>query len=804
MTLSVRWRKLGRDFSAVQGRVLMAVAAIAVGIFAVATISSAYAVLTREIERNYVAINPGSALIDLGAVSPRVVEAVRRRPDIAAAEAGSIVTARVEYKPDEWVRLLVFVVPDFNELRINKVYPQRGAVVPPPGTLLLEREALAFLGGKIGDRIRVQTPTGPKMWVPVSGTVHDPSLAPASQEQSGYAYVTPETFARLGGATTPEVLKVVVRDALHDQDRVNAVVANLAHDLQAQGLTIHQIQLPPTGRHPHQSQMTAVLSMFIIFAFLALALSAVLAASMIDGLLAQQVRQIAVMKAIGARSRQIFALYLTGILAITALAVVIGLPLGVLAGQAFSDVIARLLNFDIASHAVPWQLVTGLAAVGLALPLAFATLPIGRASRATVREALSDFGVSRQAFGGNLFDVLLTRVRGLDRTLILGIRNAFRRRGRLALTLLLLGSAGGMFLASLSVQKAWSYFIASSAADRDYDLELRFDRPTPTGPLLAEIAAVPGVAKVEPWNVTFAAKGRPDGLTVVRTYPDDGHGNLEFRSMPRVDRLSRLVFLEGARPPAETSASILLNQGAQRLLGGPHAGDRVALTVNGRTATYQVAGVVRQIVTLPAVFAPSAAYERATHSEGLTGAVRLVTRRHDAAAISQAAKAIESRLEGLGVRVTLSLSETQVDSAVDGHVKILVVSLIAMSILMAVVGLLGLASALGSAVSERTREFGVMRTIGGTQAVIVRNVVAEGVCIALLSILITVALAAPLAAGIGRLVGTMSFGLPLPLMLSMPALGIWLGITLFGAVAASVAPALGAARLTVRETLAHV
>lgn len=805
MNLSVRWRKLIRDFYAVRGRVLMATTAIAVGIFAVAAISSAYAILTREIAHNYIATNPGSALIDLGAVDPATVAEVRARPEISAAEAGSVVTARVELRPNEWARMLLFVVPDFAQYDVNRVYPEAGAYPPPEGTILLEREALNFLGVSIGDSIRVETPTGERTTIRVSGTVHDPSLAPAGQEQTGYGYLTPATLARLGGSSAPpDTLKVVVREALHDQAKVDATVIGLARDLLAEGLAVHQIQLPPTGRHPHQTQMAALLGMFIVFAILALALSAVLTASMIDGLLAQQVRQIAVMKAIGARSSQIAGLYLAGILTIAVLGVVIGVPLGYLGGRALSEVVAQLLNFDIASHAVsPW-LIAGLVAVGLFVPLGFAVIPIRRAARATVREALSDYSVSRDVFGGGALDKLLARVRGLDRTLILGIRNAFRRRGRLLLTLCLLGAAGGMFLASLSVQKAWTTFVDASARDRDYDLELRFDRPTDTRYVLTALGAVPGVARAEPWSITSAAGARPDGLVVVRSYPDGGHGILEFRSLPAPDRLAHLTLLEGASPSAGDNDSVLINQSAQRLLGGVRAGDEISLIVDDRPAVFRVAGVVRQIFALAAIYAPAAAYQRTTKTEGLTNAVRVTTTRHDRTSISNVAATAEAKLRAAGVRVTLSLSETQMGSAVDGHVRVLVVNLVLMAVLMAIVGLLGLASALGTAVSERTREFGIMRTIGGTKRVIVRNIVAEGVFTALLSVVLAITLGVPLAAGIGRLVGEMSFDLPLPLTLSMPALGVWLALASVGAALASLAPALRAARLTVRETLAHV
>jgi putative ABC transport system permease protein len=803
MMISTRWRKLFRDFDAIQGRLLMAVAAIALGIFAVSLIGTAYAILTREISGNYLATNPASAIIDLGAVDPKMVDLIRRDPAIADIEATSIVTARIELRRDEWVPLLLFVIPDFSRLRISKVTPQSGDWPPPVKTILLEREAMKFLGRSLGDQVRVQMPSGRTASLVVSGSVHDPALAPAWQEQMAYGYVTPETFAALGGNPVPELLKVVVRDAVHDQRKVDAAVTSLAAALTEQGYPIHQIQVPPTGRHPHQGQMTAVLTLFLIFALLALVLASVLVASIIDGLLAQQVRQIAVMKAIGARWRQIVGLYLAGVLAIASMATAIGLPLGVVAGRGFADVIATLLNFDIRSHAISFAVIAGLTIGGVAIPLAFAFVPINRAARLTVREAMSDFGVS-SAPARSWIDSLLARIRGLDRTLLLSIRNAFRQRGRLVLTLGLLASAGGMFVASTSVQTAWDYFVSASAHDRDYDLELQLNGYAPTSDVLNLVSNVRGVAKVEPWSVTPAAIARADGLTVVRTYPDGGHASLDFRAMPRADSLAHLVLLRGSLPSEGQDDKLVVNQGAWNQLGRPDIGASVALTVAGRTATYRLAAVVRQIVTLPSAFVSRAAYQGTTRTRNQTNAIRIVTEDHAAASVDLVSKKIEAELAGASIHIAKSISEARMDSAVGGHVKILVVSLIAMSILMAIVGLLGLASAQGISVAERTREFGIMRTIGGTNAVIIRNVVAEGLFIGLLSFMAAIVLSLPLTMGIGRLVGTMSFGLPLPLMLSHAGLVIWLAILVGGSVLASLIPAFRAARLTIRETLAYV
>ena len=121
---SPRWKKLLRDLQATQGRMVMIVVAIAVSIFGVGTILSAYTILTREISRNYLGTNPASAFLELDRVDDALVEAVRQQPNIAEAEAGSWVVARVEAKPNEWLPLLLFVIKDFNTMRINTFLPE--------------------------------------------------------------------------------------------------------------------------------------------------------------------------------------------------------------------------------------------------------------------------------------------------------------------------------------------------------------------------------------------------------------------------------------------------------------------------------------------------------------------------------------------------------------------------------------------------------------------------------------------------------------------------------------------------------
>ena len=84
---SPRWKKIIRDLQSARGRMIMMVVAIAVSIFGVGSILSAYTILNREISQNYLGTNPASAFLELDRVDDALITAVRAQPNIADAEA---------------------------------------------------------------------------------------------------------------------------------------------------------------------------------------------------------------------------------------------------------------------------------------------------------------------------------------------------------------------------------------------------------------------------------------------------------------------------------------------------------------------------------------------------------------------------------------------------------------------------------------------------------------------------------------------------------------------------------------------
>jgi ABC-type antimicrobial peptide transport system permease subunit len=129
---------------------------------------------------------------------------------------------------------------------------------------------------------------------------------------------------------------------------------------------------------------------------------------------------------------------------------------------------------------------------------------------------------------------------------------------------------------------------------------------------------------------------------------------------------------------------------------------------------------------------------------------------------------------------------------------------VAGAIALGLVGAIGLASTMGANVLERTREFGVMHAIGARPAAVRRIVVAEGVFVALASLLLAILPTLGLTALMGSIVGNAFMSAPLPFQISILGAGIWTALVILGAVLATDAAATRASHLTVREALAYL
>jgi putative ABC transport system permease protein len=126
-----------------------------------------------------------------------------------------------------------------------------------------------------------------------------------------------------------------------------------------------------------------------------------------------------------------------------------------------------------------------------------------------------------------------------------------------------------------------------------------------------------------------------------------------------------------------------------------------------------------------------------------------------------------------------------------------------MSLLMIVVGGLGLASTMSLAVLERTREIGVMRAIGAPHGAILGMIQIEGLVIALSSWALAIPLSLPMSVTLGEAFGRVMLKLPLRLAPEPAGVLVWLGVVVVVSLVACAWPALRATRITTAAALAY-
>lgn len=792
-----RWRKLVRDAWAERGRALLMTVAISVSVMGIGVVLGAYAVLTHEMPRNYFGTQPASAALEItGGVDEALLREVRAYKGIAQAEAGEIVLARAKVGAD-WRPLLLFVIDDFNTMRINTFKRESGAWPPPTGTMLIERTAEKMLEAGEGGRVLVKSPHGSPQQVRITGVVHDPGLAPAWQEREGYGYITRATLRQLGEPNTLDELRVTFAKGALDIESVEQQTSMLAEWLAQRGHKVEQARVPPPGRHPHQTQMMGVLFLMLTFSGLALVLSGILVATSMAALLARQVREIGVMKAFGARTAQIAGLYAVLVALIGVAAVLLALPVGVLGAGAFARMSALMLNLEVSTRGIPWWVFFVQVSAGILVPLLVSAIPIVRGSRITVRDAIDQHGVGAVSQSKSARTGLTIS----NRSLTLLLRNVFRRRTRLLLTLGLLAAGGAMFMTALNIAGGWERIVARVHENRHYDVEVRLNAPADVEGLVRDVS---GISKVEAWGYSTTAFWQTDRVDIVRTYPDGSHGSLSIMGVPATTRLIDFPLLSGRWLRSDDTDAVVLNHMALSQSPSTKVGDRITLSLDGRPTRWRVVGVVEEVGSPGVAYVTRDAFAQAAHAEQRTRMMRIATTTSSSSAREQVIRAIEQQLERANVSVEVVMPLAVLRTAMGDHVVVLIRMLLAMAALMVIVGTLGLASTMGTNVVERTREIGVMKTIGATPARIALLIVGEAAVISALSWLAAATLAIPLTAVVGKTVGMLAFRVRLPLVMDWRAVASWLVLVLVVSALATWLPARRASKLTVWEALGRV
>lgn len=795
--LQPRWRKVLADLWEGKTRTLLVVASVAVGVFAIGGIVATYQILNEDLNFSYASIHPANIEMVTTPFEDDFLRSVEEIPGVAKAEGRHTFNVRASQDGVSWTTLNVLADKDLGQAQINQLRPVACAVVPGDHELLIGYEQMRDTGYRAGDWLQVQSADGRIRRMRVAGEVSDPSFShePLGRQR---AYISDNTLAWLGESRLHNRLYVTLRRDGNDEVALQAMADQVESKLEKAGGAVYRTSLFKTDEFPMADMALAVMGILGVLGVLVVLLSSSLIVNTLNALFAQQLRQIGVMKLIGASGRQVLGMYLLLILAYAFLALLIAIPLGAWAGYGLAAMMSGMFNATLQGFRIVPSAVAVQVGVAICIPLAAGFLPVRNGSKISVRRAISSDRLDEKPHRPGMLDGLNRLGVGLlSRPILLSIRNTFRRKSRLILTLFTLTMAGAIFIAVFNVRVSLEHYMDKLMQHFMADVTLNLDRPYRSERITQAVLQVPGVKKVEAWS--GAAAEIVDGQ-------DHLIENLNLVAPPADTDLLRAEMIAGRWIRPGEQKALVLSGAIYDLYPNLKPGDQVRVRLPGeRGEEWTVVGVFR-FTQMFGDLMGYADYQYVADKLGAMGqasSYRLITDAHTIEKQEALGKTLDQHLKSLGFQLQNVETGMLVREQSSQGISILIIFLLSMALLTAFVGSIGLTGTMGMNVLERTREIGVMRAIGAVDFAIIKSVVIEGVLIGLISWMCAWALSYPISFVMLRIVSTSMRTDRIELAFTLIGVFFWLGVVVILSAIASVLPARSAARLTIREVLAY-
>ncbi len=797
-----RWQKVIADLLGSKTRSLLVIASITVGLFAVGMIVNMYLIITQDMRTGYEAVNPANILVSTSLFDQSLVTHIGHVDGVSQAEGVASYTLRVRSSNGDWKPIEIQAIPKIAGKQINRLSLEQGVWPPQDKEIVVDRYKLGDLPVGVGGFIEIELPSGKTRQVKLVGVVNDQTIGAVGAGGfflSGIqGYITLDTLPWLELPAMMNKLYVTVSSSPNDAEHLRLVSNQVSKAIKESGRTVLSSAQRPSDDHPNRVYVEAISAVLIVLGFLVMFLSGFLITNTLSALLTQQVHQIGVMKMIGARRGQIIGIYMVQIFLFGLVAFAVALPLANWISYRLLQTVADQINIVLQGFRVNSSVVALELVMALIVPQVAGFLPILNGTRITVVEALSGYNQASPHSTKGLINRLIHGIRGLPRPLLLSLRNTFRRRGRLILTLFTLTLGGAVFIATFSAQRSLADYIDQIGRYFLADVNVTLKQPARIDEVERLIQSVPGVQAVEAWAASTAELVMPDGSIGER---------FSLIGPPAGSKLVEPVLLEGRWLIPGDQNAVALNERFRELFPNLQTGDTLTARIAGQNVDLVVVGFF-QMAGKSGGFLSYTTYDflaRQIHMANRANTFRITATRPALTLDEQNAlgKIIEARLKDLNYSVAEIEAGHSLTATTANGLNILTAFLLVMALLTAVVGSIGLAGTMSMNVLERTREIGIIRAVGASDKAVINLVMVEGLLIGLMSWILGTLLSFPISSLLSNAINLALFGAAAKFTFSPMGVVLWLVVVLVLSTLASVVPARNAARLTIREVLSY-
>ena len=758
-------------------RTMLVVLGIAVGVLGLTAINITSGSLSESISFSANRSSAPDFSFNVQAVDASLAPTLAAVPNVKMVQFATNYTTRWHTSTTP-VSIGIVAFADFHDVKINTFEFTSGRL-PGPGEILMESSDRTLQNFAIGDHVTIETASGLRQ-LRVVGMVRTLGQPGAGFLSFATAYMSSDALGQITGINSANHIDV----QLQNTHQVKATARVLANVLRSHGVVILSAFTP--GSNTVRVASDAVFAITRVLAIIALILTSFLIMNTVTTLIAEQIKIIGTMKAIGGTRQKVMRSYLLSVGIYGIAGTVLGTGLGIIAGYEFLSYLTNLFTLDLGAFQVTPGILLISAAVGIGVPLLVAMLPLWLGTKITVREAMTSYGVSNGKRAPSR-DKAGQRMTWISQTTRLGIRSIFRKRGRAVLTLLALMISGIAFLSVSATSDSFTAGLNQFVGTYHLDA-LVATRPQPYDQVRAQMMAVPNVARIERFDDQFV---------------NTSHGQIDLTGVEADTQMYRYRLIAGRWFQGDEPNVLLISDVSA---GKLHlkVGDKMTFSNATDSATWTIIGEVSDhnntlsggvgITTIDNLYA----FEKLPAN--LAAGFMIQARDHAPQAVERMANALDATLTRAGASPNIH-TEQQIIASNQNQFQIVTVILYAVSVIIGLVGMLGLFNTLTISVLERRREIGILRSMGATGWGVARVFWTEGFSLAM------VAWIAALIAGIPAAYAFVGFIssvlLPLPFTFAPVALAIMLAFILLIATLATCGPALSAARVRVSEILRY-
>ncbi len=772
------FRKAYRDLTKRRVRSLLTIGAIAIGVAGIVAIVSTAQNLTAAQAAAYHNASQADITFWVWDAPPATARALEEIPNVAAAELRNNDFTKCNWN-GKYRDVYLWGFDNFANTRIDQI--QLLGPAPKAGEFVAETTVRDLFPAQVGDTISCRATDGSSRTLTLAGFAASPNYPSATILDFATVYANAQDVQRLLGISGANEALLKIDDFTQAQQTADAA----ARLLDRRGVSHGAPGIRDPNNYLGKRELDALFLLLSVFSIVGLVTSGFLVANTLAAMTAEQVGEIGTLKAIGGTRQQVLTIYVIASALYGAVGTLIGIALGAFASWRLLAYIGSLLNLD--SHfAISPQGVALGAVVGIGVTIFAGLIPSFAATAIRVKDALEAYGIT-STYGRGWSDRLVQRIVALPPLAAMSLRNLARRKARSLITMTVIAVAVAASLAAQTTSASVNTAIDGLFQTFRADAWVYFNQWVGSN-FVANLSAANGVRAAEVWSLT-------DGWV--------GASPVRVWGVPADTTLysPRLVAGRWYRAGESDAVVVSTDLAEEKQL---HVGDTINIEINADRRAFHVVGItIDNSIFLGStvagkVFLSEDMVERMEDRQGWATFFALRFDAHDPATVDQRIGELETRFKQYQMGSGSAYQEVR---SAKEQSRILSLALYAMSLLIGAMGALGVLNTLTLNVLERRREIGVLRAIGAMDASLVQVFLTEGLALGLGGWVVGVLIGYPLGQLLVNLMQSVLFHIDYIFSPMMVLASLLFALAI--AALASLAPALGAARLRVGQVLRY-